>query len=32
MVTHEPEIAECADRQIVMMDGKITQEESRALH
>ena len=32
MVTHEPEIAECADRQIVMMDGKITQEESGALH
>jgi putative ABC transport system ATP-binding protein len=32
MVTHEPDIAEFAARQIVMMDGKITQEEIRATH
>ncbi len=32
MVTHEPDIAEFAQRQIVMMDGKIIQEESRATH
>ena len=29
MVTHEPDIAEFAARQIVMMDGRITQEQHR---
>jgi len=32
MVTHEPDIAEYAARQIFMMDGQITQEETRATH
>lgn len=32
MVTHEPDIAEFARRQILMMDGKIIQEHSRATH
>lgn len=32
MVTHEPEIAGFANRQIVMMDGNIIQESSRAAH
>jgi putative ABC transport system ATP-binding protein len=32
MVTHEPDIAEFAQRQIVMMDGRIIQEQSYASH
>jgi putative ABC transport system ATP-binding protein len=32
MVTHEPEIALYAQRSILMMDGKIIEEQSRAVH
>lgn len=31
LVTHEPEIAACADRQLLMCDGRITRDEGKGV-
>ena len=31
LVTHEPEVAACASRQLLMRDGKITRDEGKGV-